>query len=299
MRRGGLALAVVSIMLLGAAPAWGACAPWRAQTVLSGQGALENLVFDRRGGLLLSASRDDAILRLGSHGGLRPLIDDVNAPGGLRVRDGVLYFNTGDDAQSGLNGRADGTIDRYSLQDGRRTVWAKGLTMPNGLIFLPNGDAVVSRDLGKGTGITRIPAGHPRRPQPNWAKLDDTNGMAKDPTGRWLYTVETFTAASRVYRIRIDNPAQIRVVAKLGTGTVPLGLDDMTRDRHGRLYIAANIAGEVIRLNPDTGASCVIASGLRNPSAVKFGRGPGWSDRSLYVTSFDGTVRKLTPPDMP
>lgn len=296
MWRIGFALAVASIMLLGASPALGACAPWRGRTVLSGQGFLENLVFDRSGGLLLSASSDDAILRLGSHGGLRTLIDNVNAPGGLRIRHGVLYFNTGDDAQSGIHGRADGTIERYRLQDGHRTVWAKRLTMPNGLIFLPNGDAVVSRDLGQGTGMTRVPAGHPRRPQPNWAKLDDTNGMAKDPTGRWLYTVETFAPASRVYRIRINDPSKIRVVAELGNGTVPLGLDDMTRDRRGRLYIAANIAGEVIRLNPETGASCVIASGLRNPSAVKFGRGPGWSHRSLYVTSFDGTVRKLTPP---
>ena len=70
----------------------------------------------------------------------------------------------------------------------------------------------------------------------------------------------------------------------------------MTIDSRGRLYIAANIAGEVIRLNPRTGASCVLASGLHNPSAVKFGRGPGWSKRSLYVTGFDGAVVRLAPP---
>jgi hypothetical protein len=296
MRVGGVVLCVAGAMALGASSASGACSPWRVHTVLSGQGLLENLVFDRRGGLLLSANRDDAILRLNSNRRLRTLIDGVKAPGGLRIRGSTLYFNTGDDATSGIEGRADGTIDRYRLKTGRRTVWSKGLTMPNGLIFLPNGDAVVSRDLGQGTGMTRVPARHPRRPQPNWAALDDTNGMAKDPTGRWLYTVETFDPASRVYRIRIADPDRIKVVAALGHGTVPLGLDDMTRDRRGRLYIAANIAGEVIRLNPETGRSCVIASGLRNPSAVKFGRGPGWSDRSLYVTGFDGTVKRLSPP---
>jgi sugar lactone lactonase YvrE len=168
--------------------------------------------------------------------------------------------------------------------------------MPNGLVFLPNGDAVVSRDLGTGTGMTRIRARNPEHPQFNWAQLDDTNGMAVDPRGRWLYTVETFAPESRVYRIRIGNPSRIEVVASLGEGTVPKGLDDMTIDARGRLYIAASIAGEVIRLNPRTGVSCVIASGLQFPSAVKFGRGPGWSKRSLYVTGFDGAVIRLAPP---
>ena len=107
--------------------------------------------------------------------------------------------------------------------------------------------------------------------------------------------METFAPESRVYRIRITNPARIGVVASL-VGSVPKGLDDMTIDRRGRLYITANIAGEVIRVNPRTGAHCVIASGLRSPSAVKFGQGPGWSKRSLYVTGFDGAVIRLAPP---
>ena len=290
----GIAIAIVGSVWASSASA--ACVPWHGSTVLAGQSPLENLVFDGRGGLLLSAIRDNAILRLGADGELTTLIDDVYAPGGLRVRHGVLYFNTGDNATSGVQGIADGTIDRYRFESGRRSVWARGLTMPNGLVFLPNGDAVVSRDLGTGTGMTRIRARDPEHPQLNWARLDDTNGMAVDPTGRWLYTVETFTAESRVYRIRISDPSRIRVVASLGGGAVPKALDDMTIDRRGRLYITANLAGEVIRLSPRTGASCVLASGLHNPSAVKFGRGPGWSKRSLYVTGFDGAVVRLTPP---
>jgi sugar lactone lactonase YvrE len=292
----GICVGIAVLGAVWASPASGACVPWQASTVLAGQGPLENLVFDGRGGLLLSAIRDNEILRLGVDGELTTLIDDVYAPGGLRVRHGVLYFNTGDNATSGVQGIADGTIDRYRFESGRRSVWARGLTMPNGLAFLPNGDAVVSRDLGTGTGMTRIRARDPEHPQLNWAGLDDTNGMAVDPTGRWLYTVETFSAESRVYRIRISDPSRIRVVASLGGGVVPKALDDMTIDRNGRLYITANLAGEVIRLNPDTGANCVLAAGLHNPSSVKFGRGPGWSKRSLYVTGFDGAVVRLTPP---
>jgi sugar lactone lactonase YvrE len=294
--RAFICIAIVVAGVVWAAPASGACVPWRAGTVLSGQGLLENLVFDGRGGLLLSASAQGAILRVNRNGELTTLIDDVHAPGGLRMRRGALYFNAGDSAASGVQGIADGTLERYRFETGRRSVRARGLTMPNGLVFLPNGDAVVSRDLGTGTGMTRILARDPEHPQFNWARLDDTNGMAVDPTGRWLYTVETFVPESRVYRIRIEKPSRIEVVASLGDGTISKGLDDMTIDRRGRLYIAANIAGEVIRLNPRTGTTCVLASGLRNPSAVKFGRGPGWSERSLYVTGFDGAVIRLTPP---
>jgi hypothetical protein len=60
--------------------------------------------------------------------------------------------------------------------------------------------------------------------------------------------------------------------------------------------MAANGSGEVLRLDPQSGAVCVLVSGLRNPSAVKLGRGPGWSAQRLYVTSFDGSVKELTPP---
>ena len=296
LRLGGLGLAASALLAIAAPSAQGACAPWTASTVLSGQGVLENLAFDGRGAMFLSAIRDDAILRVGRQRNVTTLIGDVHAPGGLRYRRGVLYFNTGDAIASGLQDLTDGTIQRYRLEDGHRSVWARGLTMPNGLVFLPNGDAVVSRDLGQGTGMTLIPADDPSHPRFRWADLDDTNGMAKDPTGRWLYTVETFDPASRVFRVRIQSPSRIQVVASLGDGSVTKGLDDMTIDRRGRLYITANVAGEVIRLNPATEASCVIASGLHNPSSVKFGRGPGWSKRSLYVTGFDGTVTRLAPP---
>jgi len=277
------------------------CPQWQMSTVTSGLGSLENLVFDRQGGLLVSASTQDAILRVSPDGEATTLIPDVNSPGGLRIRDGrrdaILYFNTGDSLASGLNNVADGTIDRYRFASGKRTTWAKRLTMPNGLAFLPGGDAVVSRDFGDTTGITRVPLDDPKHPQTNWADLHDSNGIAISRSGRWLYTVETFTLQSRVYRVRIAKPSRVDVVAELGGSPPPKGLDDMTRDRDSDLlFITANAAGEVIQLDPDTGDFCVIASGLQNPSSTKFGRGAGWSRESLYVTGFDGTVRQLTPP---
>src|SRR3954451_3814712 len=271
-----------------------ACTGWTMKALKSNLGSLENLEFDGTGGLLLSASGPGAIERLRRDGSVTTLVPDVKSPGGQRVINRALYFNTGDSAQSGLAGTPDGTLERFDLDTHVRTTFASGLTMPNGLAVLPNGDFVVSRDLGSGTGITRIPAADPAHPQANWAQLDDQNGMAVDPTGTWLYAVQTFTADSAVYRFRIADPSDKSVVATL-SDPGPKGLDDMTIDAKGVLYIAANGSGEVIRLDPATKQHCVIATGLQNPSSLKFGRGPGWATDRLYVTSFDGTVRELTP----
>ncbi len=228
-------------------------------------------------------------------GTVTTLVPNVNSPGGQRVVGRVLYFNTGDAAQSGLANTADGTLERFDMDTGKRTTFASGLTMPNGLAILPNGDFVVSRDIGSGTGITRIPADDPAHPQTNWANLDDQNGMAVDPSGTWLYADQTFTQDSAVYKIRIADTSDRSVVATL-SDPGPKGLDDMTIDSHGILYVAANLTGEVIRVDPATGEHCVIASGMQNTSSLKFGRGPGWRTDSLYVTGFDGVVRELTPP---
>ena len=98
-------------------------------------------------------------------------------------------------------------------------------------------------------------------------------------------------------RIRISDPAKIEVLARVGEAK---GLDDMTIDRAGVLYLAANGAGEIIRLDPRTGASCVIAGGAAAgwhfTSAVKFGCGPGWPSDHLFAVGFDGVVHELTPP---
>ena len=294
-----LALALVLSAAVAAVPEANAadptCNAWKPKTIRSGLGSLENLEFDGTGGLLLSASGPGAIERMTPDGTVTTLIPDVNAPGGQRRIGRTLYFNTGDAAQSGLAGTADGTLERFDLDTGKRTTFATGLTMPNGLAVLPNGDFVASRDLGMGTGITRIPKDDPGHPQTNWAQIDDQNGMAVDPTGTFLYAVQTFTADSAVYRIRIADPSDKEVVATLA-GPTPKGLDDMTIDSAGVLYVAANGTGEVIRLDPASGEHCTIVSGLQNPSSLKFGSGPGWDPKHLYLVGFDGAVRELSPP---
>jgi hypothetical protein len=272
------------------------CAPWTVRVLASGLGSLENVEPDGKDGLFVSASTQGAVLRLTRSGPPKVAVAGVTGPGGLRVRGSALYFNTGDSIPAGALGTATGTIDRLDLRTGRRSTFARGLTQPNGLVFLPDGSAVTSRDVSVrgATGITRVtPKGVV---QPSWAEQADSNGLAVDPTGRWLYTDETFTLASNVYRIEIAHPTRREVVASLLSPGIPKGLDDLVLASSGALYVTANGAGEVIRLDPLTKRSCVVADGLMNPSAVKQGRGRAFPASRLYVTGFDGRVLELVPP---
>jgi hypothetical protein len=289
------ALAAGDCTAHAAAPAAPPCTPWNVRVVASGLGILENLEPDGRGGLLISNNGANAIDRLTPDGTVTRLISDVPSPGGQRIRDGRLYFNTGDSAQAGVLQTTDGTIQRYDLATGARVTWSSGLSMPNGLIFLPSGDAAVSRD-SPGWGITRVPFGDPMHPQRNWVQTNDSNGMAVDPSRTWLYFDETFQPGGLVMRARLSDPGDVEQVASLGQG---LMLDDLTIDRDGMLYIASNRpapAGELIRLDPATGRQCTIATGLGMPSAVKFGCGPGWPGTHLFAVGFQGDVYDVSAP---
>lgn len=80
------------------------------------------------------------------------------------------------------------------------------------------------------------------------------------------------------------------------------GLDDMTRDAAGILYVAANGTGELIRVDPATAQACLVASGLQNPSSVRIApEGSGFSDLDpatldLYITEFSGAIKRVVFP---
>jgi SMP-30/Gluconolactonase/LRE-like region len=290
------------VAALGAPVAWAAggshrrlnvhpCARWTVRTLVSGQGWLENLAFDGRGSMTLSALSQGKLLRLGTRGRLSTLLAPVSFPGGQRQRGRFLYFNTGDS----LSLLPAGTIDRLDLRTGARTTWTTGLTRPNGLALLPNGDAVLSGAVPATTGLTRIRARDPRHPRFGWARLSYTNGLVVDPSGRWLYVDRDLPDSTNgeVDRVLIADPRRIERVGALGTGTEP---DDMDIDPHGVLYITGFDDGKIYRLDPRTHVSCAIAGGLAHPTAVKFG-GPGWHARHLYATAAMGEVYELIPPE--
>ncbi|MFD4462081.1 SMP-30/gluconolactonase/LRE family protein [Nocardia sp. NPDC058480] len=295
------ALAVTSAAMVptanSAAAQTDSCPRWTAHTVASDYGVLENLGFDGRGNLLMSQTSatgtDGSLQRLAADGTKSVAAAGIDAPGGILVAGGTLYFTTGNSAASGLTGRADGAIRALDLDTGAVTTIATGLTMPNGLAQLPNGDFVVSRDVGTGP-MTRVSAHGGAAAYAPW--VTSTNGLAFDPARARLVVSTTFDPATVIAAVDYAEPAETgpRVVIP---GYGPLNsADDLTVGPDGKAYVALNAAGRIQQVDLDTGQTCSIADGLPLSSSARFGAGPGWEAQSLYVTSFLGTVTKLTPP---
>lgn len=293
LRRLKLTLAVA--LVLGVAPlaqaAPNPCQPWAVRDIATGLGSIENLL-PIRNEIFYSGK---GVMRF-TRSAPPTLFAPAESPGALRIRDGALWFVTGDALLSGALGRADGTLQRFDLRTRKQSTWVSGLTMPNGFLFLPDGSALTSRDVAglNPTGITRITT--KRVVQPNWSNQSDSNGLAVDATGRYLFSVETFTLESRVYRTEIARPSRRTVIKTLGGVGIPKGLDDMAIGKSGALYITANSAGELIRLDPRTATSCVLATGLTTISSVRLGGGGSFPANRLYASTFSGRIVEITPP---
>ncbi|MEV4236272.1 MULTISPECIES: SMP-30/gluconolactonase/LRE family protein [unclassified Nocardia] len=274
----------------------GSCADgWDVSTIVSGVGNLENLDTDGSGGFYVTGILDGYLAHIDAAGKFEKLVTGLDHPAGVRVVGRSVYFVTGD----GL-AESPGTLQRYDIDTHAVTILLTELNGPNGLLELPDGDLVFAT-----IGITGPPTGISRyRPSTGeytetWSNLPWTNGLALAPDGNSIYT-DNMTL--RVFRVQLDDPDNATVVA--GAPDLVALLDDMEATRAGQLFVADHIQGAVFQIDPATGAGCTIITGLikpgpiRNPpdgaTSVRIARdGNGWA---LFVTSMDGTLRRLRPP---
>ena len=267
---------------------------WSVSPVTSGLGSLENLAFDGSGGMLLSRTVDGAgqIYRMTADGRGSALTGSVDSPGGIVVDGGTAYFTTGNNFVSALTGRTDGTISALDLSTHAIRTVATGLSGPNGLVRLPDGGFIVSRNLGLTPGLTRVGAdgGAQTRFAP---QLKFTNGLGFDRRRNAVVTSVDLSLITGVALIDLDDPSRIQRIDLnlIRTNQFP---DDLTIDNDGVIYLATD-GGSIVRVDPTTGASCTVASFQLLSTSVRFGSGPGWDPASLYVTALDGSVKRLTP----
>lgn len=294
-----LSAAVALIAVLGG-PARSASAvaitrcPWRATTVASGLGSLENLGFDSSGTMLVSRTVGNSgqLYRLTPDGKGSTFVPNVAAPGSITVAAGAAYFTTGNSFLSGIFGSKDGGIGRVDLGTGALTTIVSGLTMPNGMVRLPDGSFIVSRNLGWTTGLTKITVdgAHETQFAPS---VTMANGLTYDAAHNVVIASMDLHPGSTLAFVDVANPDHLR--------TVDLGLfglfgfpDDLTVGPDGLVYLAMD-GGDIVRVDPDQHAACILASGMFGSTSVRFGTGPGWNPNSLYSTDLFGTIHKLTP----
>jgi len=294
----GLAGELISPLVgASAAPSVPLCdEPPRVRVLRSGFGVLESAIVDPQGRLFFTSQFWDglvgAVLRM-DHPDAEPveLAGGINSPGGLAFDDqGMLIAGFGDSVPGGLIGNLAGLAGLLLVDpdSGEQRTYVTGLEQANGVARAPDGTIFASNDFG--THIDRIDPGgtvHHR-----WARVRSANGLAVDPGGRYLYAAQTW-AASAIKRVEIANPANVTTYARPGPPAWASGLDGLAIDATGRLYVAADGAGQIWRVEPDRTIKA-LARGLRYPSAVAIGHGPGgFREGNLYAVTLSGDIIEL------
>jgi sugar lactone lactonase YvrE len=262
------------------------------RVIADGLGTLESTLMDRQGRLLIGGN--GSLMRMDSPDAEpKVMVPGIQGPGGLAFgADGFLYMGFGDTIAIGAQGDVDpqAGLLRIDPQTGASSVFAEGLSMANGVVRGPDGHLYASNDIVG--GIDRVsPEGVVEH---RWADVVSANGLVVDRAKAHLLAAQTFTTAG-IARVDLATGAEENYFTA-PPGDTAAGLDGMIRDRRDRLYVTANGAGEVWRVNRARTA-CSLASmpGFPDgPSALTFGRGKkGFDRRNLYVVNFAGEVIEL------
>jgi len=248
--------------------------------VASGQGRLESVISDARGRLFFTDLNQGRLLRLDAPGGQSKVLTDVPNPGGLAWDpsgdlivgyNGAGFFTPQGNAMSGLY--------RVDPETGEKRVFASGFDQANGLARTSAGDYFAS-NVADGEIVRVSPAGVPS----HWTTVQSANGLAVDPDSRYLYVATSIPA--KVVRVDLADPMRTKDVFDASQSPEIPAPDGLTSDSTGRLFVAANGAGEIWRIEGE-GQPCAIAKGLTAPSNVAFGA------RDLYAVTFTGDVVQL------
>jgi sugar lactone lactonase YvrE len=252
----------------------------------------ENLAFDGLGGMWVSHLMSNEVERYDSAGRLTMTVH-VASPGAIVLgRDGLLYVVFGDIPTSALDPASAGVVrfDPRAANPVPQT-FVSDLAGANGLAIDAAGNLYVSNETG--TGIYKVrPDGSMDAAWTASASVFGTNGLAI--VGGDLYANVTFDPRSGIQRVPLADPVVHAPAAQLSLNplTLPKGLDDLTPNGAGDLYTVAFLAGQLLRVDPATGSSCVLASGLFLPTSVRrpVAFGPYNTDADLFVTEASGPI---------
>ena len=262
-------------------------APIAPKVLASTGDVLEYGIFDATGRFFYSDQTAGELMRLDHFGATPVKLAAISSPGAMVFApDGSIIIGQGDSVGNGAQGdvRPQSGLLRVDPDTGAVTTYATGLGMANGVALAPDGTVYATNDIG--SEVDRVKGG---KVDHGWASVYSSNGAIVSPDNRYLYLTQTFAPAA-IKRVTIADPAQVTTYATAPATDIAAGLDDMTTDARGNLYVAANGAGQVWKVAPN-GTTCVLARGLLTPSDVNFG--VGTNARNLYVVGFDGHITEL------
>lgn len=180
---------------------------------------------------------------------------------------------------------SDGVIWRIT-PEGEKTEISTGIGDPNFIVVLENGSLLVSDDatadiyLVADDGVPKLFS----------TAVNHPNGLALSADGNTLYVAQIFTsirpviADDAIWAIALSEGKPVRD-AKLVVRTGPnAAVDGLAMDIEGRLYIAANGAGQLWRYDPVTEEMLLLASGMFGLASLAFGAGE-FDHQSIYASA--------------
>ena len=248
----------------------------------------EGITFNGEGRLFIGADR---AIWMAEPDGTTTRIADVHThlgQAGIGSRD-ILAADFGPTNVFRDGPNDDGLVWRIT-PEGEKTVVARGIADPNFILVLRDGSFLISDD---GTDkIYRVVGDQVSV----WSSdVEFPNGMVLSRDERTLYVAQIFSSIQpkpvvfddRIWAVPLDGlmPAgKARVVARTGLGG---GVDGLAVDERGRVYVAANVAGQIWRFDPRTSELILIAEGMPGVASLVFGEGK-FDREALYAT---GTAR--------
>lgn len=254
----------------------------------------ENLAFDGLGAMWVSNlgwnGREGRLEKYDPAGTLISTLPLKVPVGVARGPDGLIYVSG---TWNGVEG-----VFRFdpSAENPVPEKFTDGLPGANGMTFDNDGNLYIS-DFQR-TGITKIrPDGTPDIDWTERADVPSPNGLAV--VDDVLYANVTLDLSAPIERVPLADPGAHAPMTYLSPPPmVPKGLDDLAAGPGRALYVAAYSSGELLRVDRETGEACVLASGLGEPTSVRFPRAFGsfHPTRDLFITEVSGNIRHVRLP---
>ncbi len=245
----------------------------------------EGIAFNGEGDLYVAGNA--ALWRVDTSGQVTRIADMYSNLGLAPIGDrDILMADFGPTNRFDRGPNADGIVWRVTPEGDTTRVVDGGIGDPNFVMVLRDGSFLVTDDATDEI----LWVGEDGQPRLLTDAVGHPNGLALSADGATLYVAQIFESlrplvpSGKLWAI----PMQDGDVAGLPELLVDLGdraaLDGLALDVQGRVYVAANGAGQIWRMDPVSGEAVLIAEDMPGAASIAFGAGD-FDREAIYVTS--------------